>query len=685
MSATWFFRSRGQHREGEYVWHAPDAGSAADAQAIIGYGYRGTGCLKLMNPERPSMMLFYGQRGQLALLVTGLIPAGNPVDFQRRPIRITLLGVADDNDESACHGLVAIAVAALRGELERDIPISYGSAEGKRGFKVDAKKWSAHVDQAAKRLNVEANEVAEAESRYVYPDTHSNCDIVAKKITALCLQGNLPKLAGRVLILRTNMLDLDELAELQPWRTVSDVVDNKTRLPGPPRPQSNPFDAVTGAVAGGIDKAIKAAQARGIPPFATWSGLALVPLALLGLIAFLAWPPPPAGQRPQQNEVSSTTQSTVLAWGQDDPGGTAASNSTPVSRINFKLPAHTRVVAVRAGADFSLVLTSAHKMLAWGGDAVGQLGNGTTVGSTKPFPVALPPKATVTQISAGCGHSLALTASGSVLAWGDNTDGQLGLPANKPGFADTPVPLRWPGGATAKAVSAGCSDSLVLTSAGQVLAWGDNNDGQLGDGTTTSRSAPVAVKLPRNKTVQAISAGCAYNLALTTTGQIYAWGDNRHGQLGDGSSARTSDRPVKVKTRQLGTGAVTSISAGCDHGLALTSSGAVLAWGSDRYGQLGNNSKVKAAFTPVEVALSGIRVGEICAGDVYSLVLTTTGRLLAWGRNNAGQLGGGTAGAISRVPVHVDQGGVAAALIGAGPGADHSLAVARTGTARPAS
>jgi alpha-tubulin suppressor-like RCC1 family protein len=111
----------------------------------------------------------------------------------------------------------------------------------------------------------------------------------------------------------------------------------------------------------------------------------------------------------------------------------------------------------------------------------------------------------------------------------------------------------------------------------------------------------------------------------------------------------------------------------------------VLAWGSDRYGQLGDDSKAEVAFTPVKVALSGIRVGEICAGDVYSLALTTTGQLLAWGRNNVGQLGAGTAGALSRVPVHVDQGDATAALIAAGPGAEHSLAVARTGTARQAS
>jgi alpha-tubulin suppressor-like RCC1 family protein len=162
----------------------------------------------------------------------------------------------------------------------------------------------------------------------------------------------------------------------------------------------------------------------------------------------------------------------------------------------------------------------------------------------------------------------------------------------------------------------------------------------------------VKVKLPTGTKVTAIAAGLDHALALTSTGAVLAWGWNPNGQLGDGGT-KNSDVPVKVK---LPTGTtVIKIAAGNDHSLALASTGAMLSWGWNLYGQLGNGRSVQSDV-PVPVELpAGTKVTKIAAGDFHSLVVTSTGGALAWGYNSRGQLGDGRygGGANSNVPVQV--------------------------------
>src|SRR5450759_3831659 len=128
---------------------------------------------------------------------------------------------------------------------------------------------------------------------------------------------------------------------------------------------------------------------------------------------------------------------------------------------------------------------------AWGYNSSGQLGNGTTTNSSTPVQVSLPSGTTVTAIAGGGAHSLALTSSGQVLAWGSNSSGQLGNGTTTQ--SSTPVAVRLPSGSTVTAIAGGGSHSLALTSTGQVLAWGYNYNGELGNGTITNSSTPVAV------------------------------------------------------------------------------------------------------------------------------------------------------------------------------------------------
>ena len=357
------------------------------------------------------------------------------------------------------------------------------------------------------------------------------------------------------------------------------------------------------------------------------------------------------------------------AWGSNTMGelgdGVYTNSSTPVA---VSLPSGTTVTAVAGGFGHSLALTSSGQVLAWGYNGDGELGNGTTTSSSTPVAVSLPSGTTVTAIAGGSFHSLALTSTGQVLAWGLNTSGQLGNGTNAVN-SDIPVQVSLPSGTTATAVAGGFSHSLALTSTGQVLAWGLNSGGQLGNGTTTSSNIPVTVSLPSGTTATAIAGGAFHSLALTSTGQVLAWGNNATGQLGNGTTT-SSNIPVAAS---LPSGTiVTAIAGGAGHSLALTSTGLVLAWGQNIYGQLGNGTTTNSS-APVQVSLpSGTTVTAIAAGDGHSLALTSAGQVLAWGDNSAGELGNGT-GTRSTTPVAVStlQTGVTA-IAGAG---QHSLAI----------
>ncbi|MFY4717281.1 DUF7507 domain-containing protein [Streptomyces sp. LaBMicrA B280] len=359
----------------------------------------------------------------------------------------------------------------------------------------------------------------------------------------------------------------------------------------------------------------------------------------------------------------------VLAWGNNGSGqlgdGTTIERLTPV---DVHLPAGTEVTAVAGGADFSLALTSDGHVLAWGKNNDGQLGDGTTTDRTTPVAVDLPAGTTVTAISAGIAHGLALTSDGHVLAWGNNDFGQLGDGSTTERL--TPEAVHLPAGTTVTAISAGAYHSLAVTSDGHVLAWGYNLFGQLGDGTTTNRSTPVEVDLPAGTTVTSVAGGGYHSLALTSDGRVLAWGYNLFGQLGDGTTANRST-PVEVDL-PVGT-TVTAIAARELNSLAVTSDGRALAWGFNGSGQLGDGTTTSRS-TPVEVHLpAGTTVTSVAAGDIFSLALTSDGRVLAWGNNNFGQLGDGTTTErLTPVEAHLPAGATVTAIAA---GDFHSLAV----------
>ena len=338
--------------------------------------------------------------------------------------------------------------------------------------------------------------------------------------------------------------------------------------------------------------------------------------------------------------VALKSDGTAWAWGYNNNGqlgdGTTTSRSTPVRVLGL-----SGVTAIAAGQYHTVALASDGTVWAWGNNVSGQLGDGTTTQRTTPVQVRGPGGigylAGVTAIAGGGYHTVALGSDSTVWAWGNNYSGQLGDGTNT--NRSTPVQVSGLTGVVT-AIAAGYSHTVALKGDSKVWAWGRNYNGQLGDGTPTDRSTPVQVSGLTG--VTDIAAGDYHTVALKGgDGAVWTWGYNNNGQLGDGT---TTQRRTPVQVRGYGgTGnltGVTAIAGGGSHTVALKGGGTVWAWGSNAVGQLGDGTTTQRT-TPVQVStLSGVTA--IAAGLSHTVALKGDGTVWDWGYNNNGQLGDGT-------------------------------------------
>jgi alpha-tubulin suppressor-like RCC1 family protein len=197
-------------------------------------------------------------------------------------------------------------------------------------------------------------------------------------------------------------------------------------------------------------------------------------------------------------------------------------------------------------------------------------------------------------------------------------------------------------------ISSGGLHSFAITNNDKVYAWGNNRSGRLGDGTTITRSRPTLItfsRLQAGETIESVDAGSSHSLAVTTNGRVYAWGSNYDGQLGDGTTI-IRRRPTQITFSGLQAGeTIRGLNAGSFHSLAVTTKGRVYAWGWNGQGQLGDGTTTQRDL-PTLITFNGLQVeetiGSVVAGSSHSLAVTTKGRVYAWGYNYFGQLGDGT-------------------------------------------
>lgn len=269
-----------------------------------------------------------------------------------------------------------------------------------------------------------------------------------------------------------------------------------------------------------------------------------------------------ANPMPFDGALAIDTRGNAWGWGLSANGDLCLPglvNSRPV-----RLPLAD--VTLAAGARAHALLDSGGRVYACGSGQDGVLGDGSTASSTRPVPVAgLPAGVPVTALTSSWNGSGALLATGAYYDWGYNAAGQLGDGTTT--TRDRPVPVRLP--APVRQVFQGGSgatngQTIAILADGSVWTWGNNQHGQLGDGTTTSSDAPVRVTVPHGVTFVTINSGGYASYAIDTAGRLWAWGGNQNGQLGTGAGAVVATQPTDIGLR------VTQISSTASNVAALT-------------------------------------------------------------------------------------------------------------------
>lgn len=284
-----------------------------------------------------------------------------------------------------------------------------------------------------------------------------------------------------------------------------------------------------------------------------------------------------------------TTSGGLKCWG-ESPGNGTSSSLTPVSVTGLG----SGVRSVSVGGTFSCALTTAGGVRCWGSGSLGQLGDGSLTSSSVPVtPAGL--SSGVASVSVGAQHACALASSGIVKCWGWNNYGETG---DTSGATTTPQPIDVAGlPANLVAVALGGYHSCAVTTTREAWCWGENQVGQLGDGTTVDRPTPAAV--PGLSGVVAVTGGTYHTCALLVGGAAMCWGSNNSGQLGDSTA---TDRSTPVSVVGLSS-SLTQISAGRFHTCGVDTSGRALCWGNNAWGQLGDGT---TTFRYTPVAVSGL-------------------------------------------------------------------------------
>lgn len=333
----------------------------------------------------------------------------------------------------------------------------------------------------------------------------------------------------------------------------------------------------------------------------------------------------------------ATSAGATWCWGRNAMGNLGDS-----SGVNAKVPvavltpAEVTFTGVAAGGWHACGLTSGGYAYCWGQNNDGRLGSGDMNLHLAPVAVSHPSGVTFTSLVAGGEHSCALTSGGQAYCWGYNGQGQVGR--GNTSFATTPAAVTHPSGVTFASVSAGDFHTCALDTTGKAWCWGSNSEGQVGDSTITNRNVPTAVKQGALSFV-AVSAEINHSCALTSGGQAYCWGRNDNGQLGNNS---TTDSRIPVAVQQPAGVTFVSINAGGEHTCARTLAGQAYCWGRNANGQLGDGTTTQR-LTPVAVSQgAGVAYLDIAPDQTHTCALRDNGQTYCWGRNNFGQVGDNT-------------------------------------------
>ncbi|HKG02145.1 MAG TPA: choice-of-anchor D domain-containing protein [Conexibacter sp.] len=369
---------------------------------------------------------------------------------------------------------------------------------------------------------------------------------------------------------------------------------------------------------------------------------------------------------------AAVTPSLIAAWGANDSGQLGDGTLVAERLTPAPLSSIHSVVALADGGLHSLALRSDGSVWSWGANDAGQLGD---LDGARDTPAAVPGVGDATAVAAGFAFSLALRSDGSVWSWGANDTGQLGRGTLGDAAVATPAPTSI---ANASGLAAGYGFALALRRDGSVLAWGDNTYGQLGRdlGDVAADEQPTVVPGIANAVAVAAAGWTGY--ALLADGSVRAWGYGGFGELGDGllhdGSAHPDSVDTPVTVADVGgsgsLGDVAQLAGGTDHALALRRDGTVVGWGLNLDGEVGGADDADQYQAPALVP--GLaEIAEVAATST-SYARGTDGAVWSWGPSWRGQLG---TGGLTEVHVPAQVAGLSAGALGTGASAIHQLTI----------
>jgi cysteine-rich repeat protein len=329
----------------------------------------------------------------------------------------------------------------------------------------------------------------------------------------------------------------------------------------------------------------------------------------------------------------------VTCWGADEvgqlgDGGGPAEQSLPTAVIGLQEPA----LAIAAGGGHSCAVLADASLRCWGAAGQGQLGFRSSSGRSEDRVWSVPGLslgAPAVALTAGRAHVCVLDDQGRLKCWGADESGQLGAGDDAVAvLGPSQVAGQWRPAPTA-AIAAGGWHTCAVSVDEDVICWGSNRYGQLGTGATGEDRLPPTPVQGLGGAVATLAAGGPHTCALSGAGDLWCWGSNVSGQLGDGGNVARRGHAAPV----LGLAdAVKDVVAGAAHSCALIASGVVQCWGAGKHGQLGDGQSEANVTKPVAVVdLSGVT--GLAAGAMHTCAVHDTGAVSCWGSNNRGQLG----------------------------------------------
>jgi alpha-tubulin suppressor-like RCC1 family protein len=354
-----------------------------------------------------------------------------------------------------------------------------------------------------------------------------------------------------------------------------------------------------------------------------------------------------------------TSTNHILVWGNNAYGqlgdDTTIDRFTPQDITDqFYLNFNEEITSIVLGPTHSAAITSDGRIFTWGKNDLGQLGDGTQINKKIPTDITakfnLEAEERIISVVLGYSHSAAISSTGRVFTWGDNSSNKLGYETGTYQVEPLDITEEFSLEAEEKIISValGYFHSAALSSTGRLFTWGSNASGQLGNPMYITKSKPAVINsyfdLTPEEKIISVSLGTRHSAAITSIGRMFTWGDNTYGKLGDGT-ATIKNIPTDITAGfNLSEGEkIVSTSLGASHSAAITSLRRIFTWGSNSEGRLGNGTRNDSDI-PIDITRNfNLSVGEkiyfIALGAEHSAAISSLGQIYAWGYNEDGQMG----------------------------------------------